>query len=175
MLTEKKPPRSFNFEQKPHVLIVEARFYDDIANMLLQGVTTVLETNGATYEKITVPGSLEIPAAIVYALKSLDFDAMRRRFDGYVALGCVLKGGTMHDQIVGTESARGLQELAMRYALAIGNGILTCNTREQAVERADPAGMNRGAEAAEACLAMIELKGHFRLTNAKRRWVPGRA
>jgi 6,7-dimethyl-8-ribityllumazine synthase len=143
--------------------------------MMWAGAVSVLDAAGATVERVTVPGALEIPAAIVYALKSLDFDAMRRRFDGYVALGCVLKGETLHDQIVGTESARGLQELAMRYTLAIGNGILTCNTREQALERADPARMNRGAEAAEACLAMIELKGHFRLTNAKRRWVPGRS
>lgn len=174
MQTAAKPPRIFNLDPKPHIMIVQARYYDDIADLQMQGVLKVLQANGATHEHVMVPGALEIPAAITYALKSLDFDAMRRRFDGYIALGCVLKGETLHDHVVGSESARGLQDLAMRYALAIGNGILTCNTREQATERADPARLNRSGEAAEACLAMIELKGHFRLTNAKRRWVPGR-
>jgi 6,7-dimethyl-8-ribityllumazine synthase len=161
---------TYQFEQKPHVLIVEARFYDDIATLLLQGAKAELERAGATCETVAVPGSLEIPAAIVYAIKSLDFDAGRRRFDGFIALGCVLEGGTQHDEIVGSESARGLQEVILRYALAAGNGILTCKTREQALERADPARQNRGATAAEACLKMIELKQRFRLSS-KKRWV----
>jgi len=165
-----RPPASFHFETPPHVLIVEARFYTDIADRQLQGVKAVLERVSATYEIIAVPGALEIPAAISYAIKAMDFDPMRRRADGYIALGCVLKGGTQHDQIVGNESARGLQDLAIRRSLAIGNGILTCNTMEQALERADPARLNRGGEAAEACLRMIELKNQFRLST-KRRWV----
>jgi 6,7-dimethyl-8-ribityllumazine synthase len=166
----KRPPRTFHFDTKPLVLIVEARFYDDIADLQLQGVKTILERVGVDYEVITVPGALEIPPAMVYAIKSLDFDAVRRRFDGFIALGCVLKGGTAHDEIVANESARGLQEIAMRYVLAVGNGILTCATREQAIQRADPAQMDRAGAAAEACLRMIELKQHFRLT-PKRRWV----
>jgi 6,7-dimethyl-8-ribityllumazine synthase len=163
-------PASFHFETPPHVMIVEARFYTDIADLQLQGVKAVLDRVNATYEVITVPGALEIPAAISFAIKALDFDPVRRRCDGFIALGCVLKGGTHHDEIVALESAHGLQELAMHRALAIGNGILTCNTKEQAEERADPARLNRSGEAAEACLRMIELKHHFRLS-PKRRWV----
>ncbi|MGE3622892.1 MAG: 6,7-dimethyl-8-ribityllumazine synthase [Bdellovibrionales bacterium] len=169
-MEQKRTPPAYQFETKPHVLIVEARFYDDIADRLLQGAKAELERAGATHEVITVPGSLEIPAAIVYAIKSLDFDAARRRFDGYIALGAVLQGGTAHDKIVGYESARGLQEVILRYSLAAGNGILTCNTHEQALERADAARMNRGGAAAEACLRMIELKQRFRLS-PKKRWV----
>lgn len=166
----KRPPLTFHFEARPHVLIVEARFYDDIADLQLKGAKAVLDRVGVDYEVVTVPGALEIPAAIIYAIKSLDFDAVRKRYDGYIALGCVLQGGTMHDEIVGYESARGLQEIAARYVLAVGNGILTCETREQALERADPAKQDRGGAAAEACLRMVELKQQFRLS-PKRRWI----
>ena len=165
-----RPPAKFQFDAPPHVMIVEARFYADVADMLLMGAKAVLDRIGASYEIITVPGALEIPAAIAYAIRALDFDPVRRRCEGFVALGCVLKGGTHHDEIVGFESARGLQDLAVLRALAIGNGILTCNTKEQAEERADTARLNRGGAAAEACLQMIELKQKFRLL-PKRRWV----
>ena len=160
---------TYKFETAPHVVIVEARFYSDIADMQLRSAQNVLTRVGATHEVITVPGALEIAAAIGYVIKALDFDPIRRRPDGFVALGCVIKGGTHHDQIVGFESARGLQELALRHRLAIGNGILTCNTMEQAKERADPARLNRGGEATEVCLRMIELKHQFHLS-PKRRW-----
>ncbi len=169
----RRVPLTFSFDSKPHLLIVEARFYDDIGAMQLDGAKAVLDRAGATYEIVPVSGSLEIPAAIAYAIRALDFDPTRRRFDGYVALGCVLKGGTKHDEIVGFESARALQEIAIRHALAVGNGILTCNTREQALERADPARMDRGGAAAEAALRMIEIKQLYRLT-PKRRWVAPR-
>ena len=166
----KRTPINFNFETKPHVLIVTAPFYTDIAGMLKQGALAVLERAGATHEIVDVPGALEIPAAMVYAVKALDFDPTRRRFEGFIALGCVIKGETMHDEIVGMESARGLQEIALRYTLAIGNGILTCNDKEQALDRADPTRQDRGGAAAEACMRMIELKHSFRLS-PKRRWV----
>jgi len=169
METSREHP-SYQFEQKPHVMIVEARFYGDIADLQLKGAQAALDQADATYETLVVPGALEIPAAIVYSVKSLDFDPSRRRFDGYVALGCVIEGGTRHDEIVGFESARGLQEVALRYSLAVGNGILTCSTKEQALERADPARQNRGAAAAHAALRMIEIKHQFRLSS-KRRWV----
>jgi 6,7-dimethyl-8-ribityllumazine synthase len=165
-----RPPASFHFETPPHVLIIEARFYADIADLQLAGVKAVLDRVKATHEIVVVPGALEIPAAIAFAMKAMDFDPVRRRPDGYIALGCVLKGGTQHDDIVGFESARGLQELAVKNVLAVGNGILTCNTKEQALERADPARLNRSGEAAEACLRMIEIKHQFRLS-PKRRWV----
>ncbi len=169
-MEQKKEPAVFTFEDKPHVMVIEARFYDDVADQLLAGAKAVLDRAGATYEVFTVPGSLEIPAAILYAVKSLDFDAVRRRFDGYVALGAVIKGTTRHDQVVGDVSTQGLQTLALQNTLAVGNGILTVETLEQAQERADPARLNRGGAAAEACLKMIELKHHFRLM-PKRRWV----
>ena len=165
-----REPIKFNFETKPHILIVTAPFYTDIAEKLKQGTLAVLQRAGATHEILEVPGALEIPAAIVYAVKALDFDPNRRRFDGFIALGCVIKGETMHDEIVGMESAHGLQEVALRYALAVGNGILTCNNQTQALDRADPARQDRGGAAAEACLRMVEIKNQFRLTS-KRRWV----
>jgi 6,7-dimethyl-8-ribityllumazine synthase len=163
-------PTAYKFDDKPHIMIVESRFYDDVADMLLQGAKAVLDQFGVTNELHTVPGALEIPSAILYAVKSLNFDAVRRRYDGYVALGCVLKGATRHDEIIGTLSARGLQELTLEHTLAIGNGVLTCGTKEQALERADPARQDRGGAAAHACLRLIELKHHFRLS-PKRRWV----
>ena len=166
----KRPSPTYKFDATPHILIVEGRFYDDIADRLLQGARAVLERVGATHDVLTVPGAMEIPSAILYSVKGLDYDAIRRRYDGYVALGCVLKGDTMHDQIVGEGSARGLQEIALRYSLAIGNGLLTCNTHEQAMERADPARLDRAGAAAEACLRLIEIKHHFKLS-PKRRWV----
>lgn len=163
-------PAAFSFADKPHIMIVEARYYQECADALLGGAKAILERTGCSYDVVTVPGALEIPAAIAFAIKSLDFDEMRRRYDGYVALGTVIKGGTRHDQIVGDLSAQGLQRLALDHTLAIGNGILTVNSLEQAMERADPARMNRGGAAAEACLRMIELKNSFRLST-KRRWV----
>jgi 6,7-dimethyl-8-ribityllumazine synthase len=163
-------PASFHFDEPPHVMLVETRFYDDIAELLRKGAIAVLDSVNATYEVVTVPGALEIPAAISFAIRALDFDPTRRRSEGFIALGCVVKGETQHNEIVATQSARGLQELALRHALAIGNGILTCTTKEQAMERADPTRKNRGGAAAEACLRMLELKHRFRLS-PKRRWI----
>lgn len=169
-MEQKKAPATFKFESKPRIMVIEARFYDNLADLLLRGAKEVLERAEAEYEVFTVPGALEIPAAIAFAVKSLNFDALRRRFDGYVALGAVVKGGTRHDEIVGDLSAKGLQDLALQHTLAVGNGILTVNSMEQALERADPARMNKGGGAAEACLRMVELKQHFRLS-PKRRWI----
>jgi len=161
---------SFKFDEKPHIMVVESRFYEDVAALLLKGAKAALEKAGVTYDVHAVPGALEIPAAILYAVKSLNFDAVRRRYDGYVVLGCVLKGETMHDEVVAMSSARSLQELTLQHTLAIGNGILTCMTRDQAIDRADPARQDRGGASARACLRLIELKHHFRLS-PKRRWI----
>lgn len=169
MKNESSAP-SFFFELPPHVMIVEARFYTDVADLLLRGAKEVLDKIHATYEVVSVPGALEIPAVISFAIKALDFDPVRRRSEGFIALGCVVKGDTRHDEIVSYESAHGLQKLALQRSLAVGNGILTCNSKEQALERADPGKMNRGGAAAEACLRMIEIKHQFRLS-PKRRWV----
>lgn len=167
---DKRTPISFHFDPKPHILVVQSSYYDDVTDLLQRGALKVLEQAGATHEIVDVPGALEIPPAIMYAVKSLDFDPNRRRYDGYVALGCVLKGETNHHEIVGYESAHQLQEIALRYTLAIGNGILTCDTRDQALFRSQPDGFDRGGAAAEACLRMVELKHLYRLSS-KRRWV----
>lgn len=150
-------------EAKPHILIVEARYYEDIGEALLQGAVRVLEAEGATYERVSVPGAFEIPAAIVMAIRSHHFFTARRRFDGYVTLGCVLRGETTHYDYVCGESARKLQDLACQYALALGYGILTCENAAQAGERARIDGRDKGGEAARACLAMLEVKRAFHL------------
>lgn len=149
--------------ESPHVMIVEARFYEDVADELLRGATKVLDDAGATYERFTVPGAFEIPAAIQYSIRSTDFYTARRRFDGYIALGCVIRGETTHYDYVCQESARALQDLAVGNTLALGYGILTVENHSQAIARARLEEKDRGGHAARACLAMIELKRTFKL------------
>lgn len=139
-----------------HMLIVESRFYDAISDELLRGATRVLDKAGARYDRITVPGTLEIPAAIAIAI-----DAARRRrapYDGVVALGCVIRGETHHFDIVANESARALMDLAVRERLAVGNGILTVNNETQANARARIEGDDKGGAAARTALTMVALK-----------------
>jgi 6,7-dimethyl-8-ribityllumazine synthase len=142
-------------KKNPHVLIVEARFYEHISDALIDGAMHMLDRERATYERVSVPGALEIPAAILFAKEA-------GRFDGYVALGCVIRGETSHYDIVCKESARGLQELALAHGLAIGNGILTVDNSSQAFARASRKEKDKGGAAAEACLRMIELKARYR-------------
>lgn len=149
--------------ETPHIMIVEARFYADLADELARGAIAAIEQAGATWQRFAVPGALEIPCAIQYAVRSMDFFSGRRRFDAYVALGCVIRGETSHYDIVCGESARGLQDLALKYTLAIGNGILTVENRDQAWARASVDQKNKGGGAARACLDMLELKRQFRL------------
>jgi 6,7-dimethyl-8-ribityllumazine synthase len=134
----------------PHLLIVEARFYDDLADELLAGAKAALAP--ATFDVVTVPGALETPAAIAMALK------VKTRYDGYVALGCVIRGETTHYDTVANESARGLMDLSVAFAAPIGNGILTVENDEQAWARAKRSGEDKGGFAARAALAMIALK-----------------
>ncbi len=133
------------------MLIVEARFYDHIADALLSGARAVLDEAGCEYDVLTVPGALEIPAAAAMALDT-------RNYDGVVALGCVILGETYHFEIVSNESARGLMDLALRERIALGNGILTVDNEEQAKARAGGSVGNKGADAARAALAMAKLK-----------------
>lgn len=147
----------------PHIMIVESRYYEEIAEELIQSVLTELEEAGATYERFEVPGAFEIPVAIKYAIRSMDFYAAQRRFDGYIALGCVIRGQTTHYDYVCGESARALQDLSVQYSLALGYGILTVENKEQAMARAKRSEQDRGGHAARACLKMIEHKAHFRL------------
>jgi 6,7-dimethyl-8-ribityllumazine synthase len=134
------------------VLIVEARFYSDLADELLAGASDVLTAFGADFEVVTVPGALEIPAAIAMA------EAGGAPFDGYVALGCVIRGETWHFEVVAGGSARGLMDLAVERALAIGNGILTVEDDAQAWARARVSQGDKGGAAARACLEMIAVK-----------------
>lgn len=138
----------------PHILIVEARFYQDIADALVEGATKALTEAGATHERVSVPGVLEIPAAIAMARKT-------DRFDGYVALGCVIRGETTHYDIVANESARAVMDMTVGHRLCLGNGILTVENGDQAWARADPERKDKGGEAAQAALAMIALKKTF--------------
>jgi 6,7-dimethyl-8-ribityllumazine synthase len=136
----------------PHILIVEARFYDDISDALLDGAKAALAGAGASFEVVTVPGALEVPAAIAMALRS------GKPYAGYVALGCVIRGETAHFDIVAGESARGLMDLAVAFAVPIGNGIITTENEAQAWARARAAEQNKGGAAAEAALRMIAVK-----------------
>jgi 6,7-dimethyl-8-ribityllumazine synthase len=141
------------------ILIVEARYYEDIADMLLRGAKRVLRDAQATFEVVTVPGALEIPGAIVIAL---DGAADREEpFDGVVALGCVIRGETSHYDIVAGESARGLMDIALSVNMPVGNGILTVDTDAQAKMRAKSGGEDKGGGAARAALTLVRLKRQF--------------
>ncbi|HEX9767988.1 MAG TPA: 6,7-dimethyl-8-ribityllumazine synthase [Kiloniellales bacterium] len=137
----------------PHILIVEARYYEDISDALLRGAEEAFQAAGATFERLAVPGAFEVPAAIARAVEA--GRAGRTRYDGYLALGCVIRGETSHYDYICAESARKLQDLACDQGAALGYGILTCETHEQAWARARVDGRNKGGEAARACLAMI--------------------
>ena len=149
--------------EQANILIVESLFYEDIAAQLAAGATAALDAGETVYERVQVPGAFEVPAAIAFAVRAMDFYSGRRRFDGYVALGCVIRGETSHYDYICRESARALQDLACRHSLAVGYGILTVETRAQAEARAAVAGRNKGGEAAAACLRMIEIKRRFSL------------
>ena len=134
-------------------LIVEARFYAHLNDLLLQGTRAALEDAGHVHETITVPGALEIPAAVAMAAET-------GRYDGFVALGVVIRGETYHFEVVSNESARALMALTLD-GLPIGNGILTVENEAQALTRAKPDEKNKGGEAAKAAIAMFELKARF--------------
>src|SRR6202048_3351742 len=138
--------------QPPHILVVEAPYYAHIAAELRRGAERALTVAGATHESVQVPGAFEIPAAIGFAARAGD------RFDGFVALGCVIRGETTHYDHICAESARGLQELATRNRLAIGYGILTVENEAQALARASAEHRDKGGEAVRACLALVDLK-----------------
>ena len=146
----------------PHVLIVEARFYADIADEMMKGAVQALESAGATHERLSVPGAFEIPALIAMALEAQRADPARRPYDGFVALGCVIRGETTHYDYVCGESARGLMDLSVRERLSIGYGIVTVNTMEQAKARAFTDRGDKGGDAAHACLAMVALSRRWR-------------
>ena len=136
-----------------HVLIVEARFYDHLNDLLIAGAKAAIEAGGHSHETISVPGALEIPGAIALAAET-------ERFDAFVGIGVVIRGETYHFEVVANESARGLMALTMD-GLAIGNGILTVENEAQALDRADPSRKDKGGEAAKAAMAMYGLRERF--------------
>ncbi|MEQ1937175.1 6,7-dimethyl-8-ribityllumazine synthase [Mesorhizobium sp. CN5-321] len=143
-------------ERSVHLLIIEARFHDDLADALLDGAKSALDEAGATYDVVTVPGSLEIPAVISFALDG--GAAGGRGYDGFVALGTVIRGDTYHFDIVANESSRALMDLSVQDSVCIGNGILTTENDEQAWARARKSEGDKGGFAARAALTMIALK-----------------
>jgi len=148
-------------DTQTRVLIVEARFYSDLADELLRGAIDALESFGAAYDVVTVPGALEIPGAIAIAEAGAHLPTGDARYDGYVALGTVIRGETYHFEIVSNESARGIMDLTVGKGLAIGNGVLTVEDEEQAWARARVSEGDKGGGAARAALTMIALKQQF--------------
>lgn len=134
-------------------LIVEARFYDHLNDLLIEGAAAALEEGGHKYDVVTVPGALEIPGAVALAAES-------GRYDGYIAIGVVIRGETYHFEVVSNESARGLMALSMD-GIAIGNGILTVENEAQALTRARRSEKDKGGEAAKAAMAMLALRDRF--------------
>jgi 6,7-dimethyl-8-ribityllumazine synthase len=148
------------------VLLIEAPYYADIAAELIAGAVAELEAAGAGFERVAVPGALEIPLALAEAVKAgvIPGDAPHARFDGCVALGCVIRGETTHYETVCSNANHWLMEIAARHAIPLGNAILTVETEAQALERAQGGRRGKGAEAVRACLALI---GHARAFAAR--------
>ncbi len=148
--------KAFATPTRAHILIVEARFHDGMADALLDGAQAALEAAGATFDVITVPGALEIPAVISMALDAEEDGGTA--YDGFVALACVIRGETYHFEIVANESSRGLMNLAVDESLAIGNGILTVENEAQAWARARRTEGDKGGFAARAALTMVAVR-----------------
>lgn len=144
-----------------HFLLIDARFYADIADELVKGAAAEFEARGATHERISVPGVLELPAALSFVLEMDD----AARFDGFVLLGCVIRGETSHYDIVANESARAIMTMAVDFGLALGNGILTVENDAQAWARARVSEKNKGGTAAAAAFQMAELRETLGLSN----------
>lgn len=145
---------ALRFQSPPHVLILEARFYTRVNDLLVEGAKSTLEKFNATHELMAVPGALEIPLALQFAAQR----KTERPFDAFVALGCIIRGESYHYDIVCNESARGLMDISLKFDLAVGNGILTIENEEQALERADKSRLDKGGDAVLAALSLFYLK-----------------
>lgn len=142
----------------PHILIISGSFYEDISYQLERGAAAVLTEAGATYDQMDVPGALEIPVALSLAVKAglIPNSKKKGRYDGAIALGCIIRGETYHFEIVANEASRGLMNLAIDHHIPIGNGILTVESREQALSRLQKGKNHKGEDAANACLSLIK-------------------
>ena len=140
---------------KKKILLVCSPYYKDITNNLIKGASDLLKSNSVDYKILNVPGALEVAPAIKLVL---DKSLKKPLFDGFVALGCIIRGETYHFEIVANESSRALTNLSINYSIPIGNGILTVSNKDQAIRRSDPNQMNKGAGAALACLSLINIK-----------------
>ena len=145
----------------PHILIVDAPYYTHIVEDLVKGAASTLQAGGATWDRISVAGAFEVPITIRYAVQSMEELATGPRYDGYLALGCVIRGETRHYDHICEEANRALMQLCLDYNLAIGNGILTVENEAQALARAKADEKNKGGEAAKAVLRQIEVQNHF--------------
>ena len=144
---------------KKKILLVCSPYYQNVTNNLIEGATKVLKSNSVEYKILNVPGALEIAPAIKLVI---DKSLKKPLFDGFVALGCVIKGETYHFEIVANESARALTDLSLNYSIPIGNGILTVSNLDQAIKRSDPLHSDKGAGAALACLSLINIKNKIK-------------
>ena len=139
------------------ILLVCSPYYEEITNNLIKGASNLLKSKSIKYETLFVPGALEIGPAI----KLIHDKTSYQPFDGFVALGCIIRGETYHFEIVSNESARALNELSLKYSLPIGNGILTVGNKDQALKRSYPIGLNKGGWAVSACLSLLDIKHNF--------------
>jgi 6,7-dimethyl-8-ribityllumazine synthase len=150
--------------KRQRILIVESRFYGDIADELAKGAVEALDKADVGHERLGVPGTFEIPAAIRFAIRSMEVRSAPMGYAGFIALGCVIRGETDHYEHICRETSRALMDMTINYSVAIGFGVLTCETRQQATVRAAVDQMNKGGDAASACLAMLDIKKKLRLT-----------
>ena len=151
-------PEAMKIEAR--VLIIEGRYYQDLADEMAEGAIAELKAHGATYERIGVPGALEIPQVLAAAIEAGRFDPEddENAFDGVIAIGCVIRGETYHFEVVCDNANHWLMDAAVNYGVPIGNAILTVDTKEQAMERAKGGRAGKGGDAAKACLRLIELR-----------------
>jgi 6,7-dimethyl-8-ribityllumazine synthase len=159
----KQPRDRLSFARPPHIMIAEARFYTEIADEMARGAIAELQRNGCSFERVAVSGAFELPAAIRVAMLGGEQGAVARPFDGYIALGCVIRGDTTHYDYVCGESARGLQQLAIEHGIAIGYGVLTVENEAQAWARARVEEQDKGGDVARACLDVVALRQRFGL------------
>ena len=153
-----------DMSEQRRILIVEARFYQDIADELVKGAAKELEEAGLGHDRLAVPGVFEVPGAIQFAIRAMETHSATTNYAGFVALGTVIRGETDHYEHIARETTRALMDIATNQSVALGFGILTCDTSDQAKARAAVDRGNKGAEAARACLRMMEVKKDFRLS-----------